>query len=298
MMQQPCCVTRATRRDAQGEAQCLGQVCDVVLNNTSVVGFSDFVWSGGVNAVAQRLLEGDLVTLADEGLVDVGDDTAARDGGLDQRVQLLVTADGQLQVAGGDALHLCGGEEVGGCRWARQRGRTGPAELENWEHSSWRRRRLRVAATARPHLQVLGGVASQLQHLGGEVLCTGRQEGARQCKAWCPLSPTPRVQADAPRMAALYTAAVAPTRPPAEARDWGRAGESVSVPRRGAPPFGRQPARLVALSLARAHLQEAVDTTDRELEAGLQGAGHGLLLVALGHRALGALAGQALGALA
>jgi hypothetical protein len=34
------------------------------------------------------------------------DDSAARDGGLDERVQLLVAADGQLQVARRDALHL------------------------------------------------------------------------------------------------------------------------------------------------------------------------------------------------
>jgi hypothetical protein len=38
--------------------------------------------------------------------VDVGDDAAARDGGLDERVELLVTADGELQVARGDALDL------------------------------------------------------------------------------------------------------------------------------------------------------------------------------------------------
>ena len=44
--------------------------------------------------------------LADEGLVDVRDDAAAGDGGLDEGVQLLVTSDGQLQVAGGDSLHL------------------------------------------------------------------------------------------------------------------------------------------------------------------------------------------------
>ena len=42
----------------------------------------------------------------DERLVDVRDDTSARDGGLDQRVQLLITADRELQVAGRDALHL------------------------------------------------------------------------------------------------------------------------------------------------------------------------------------------------
>ena len=36
--------------------------------------------------------------------MDVRDDTAARDGGLDQRVELLVTTDGELQVARRDAL--------------------------------------------------------------------------------------------------------------------------------------------------------------------------------------------------
>lgn len=48
----------------------------------------------------------DLGALHDEGLVDVGDDTAASDGGLDQGVELLVAADGELQVAGSDALDL------------------------------------------------------------------------------------------------------------------------------------------------------------------------------------------------
>ena len=38
--------------------------------------------------------------------MDVRDDAAAGDGGLDEGVQLLVTSDGQLQVAGGDSLHL------------------------------------------------------------------------------------------------------------------------------------------------------------------------------------------------
>jgi len=55
-------------------------------------------------------LDGDetllLALLVDEGLVDVGDDTTTGDGGLDQGVQLLVTANGELQVAGGDTLHL------------------------------------------------------------------------------------------------------------------------------------------------------------------------------------------------
>lgn len=42
----------------------------------------------------------------DEGLVDVRDDTTAGDSGFNKRVELFVTADGQLQVAWGDALDL------------------------------------------------------------------------------------------------------------------------------------------------------------------------------------------------
>ena len=38
--------------------------------------------------------------------MDVRDDATAGDGGLDQGVQLLVSSDGQLQVAGGDTLHF------------------------------------------------------------------------------------------------------------------------------------------------------------------------------------------------
>ena len=38
-----------------------------------------------------------LGALVDERLVDVRDDAAARDGGLDERVKLLVPADGQLR---------------------------------------------------------------------------------------------------------------------------------------------------------------------------------------------------------
>jgi len=49
--------------------------------------------------------------LGDEGLVDVGDDTSSGDGGLDQGVELLVTADGELKVARGDTLDL---EVLGG----------------------------------------------------------------------------------------------------------------------------------------------------------------------------------------
>jgi len=44
--------------------------------------------------------------LANQRLVDVRDDTAASDGRLDQRVQLFVSSDRQLQVTRVDALHL------------------------------------------------------------------------------------------------------------------------------------------------------------------------------------------------
>lgn len=47
-----------------------------------------------------------LLTLADERPVDVGDDSTTGDGGLDEGVELLVTRDGELQVAGGDTLDL------------------------------------------------------------------------------------------------------------------------------------------------------------------------------------------------
>ena len=43
--------------------------------------------------------------------MDVGDDSTSGNGGLDQGVQLLVSSDGQLQMAGGDPLHL---EVLGG----------------------------------------------------------------------------------------------------------------------------------------------------------------------------------------
>jgi len=38
--------------------------------------------------------------------VDVGDDSSAGDGGLDESVQLLVASDGELQMSGRDPLHL------------------------------------------------------------------------------------------------------------------------------------------------------------------------------------------------
>jgi len=130
---------------------------------------------------------------------------------LDEGIQLLITTDGKLQMAGGDTLHL----------------------------------------------QILGGVTGQLQHLSGEVLCgcwwcgsmdevwvigsVGcRELGKLSCDLnWkapnCPgvaalnngrsdppSTASPRLL---PRMAAVYTAAVAPTRPLAVTRVCGgRAG--------------------------------------------------------------------------
>jgi hypothetical protein len=65
-----------------------------------------------------------LASLHHQRFVDVGDNTTTSNGRLDERVELFVTADCQLQVAGSDALNL----------------------------------------------KVLACVASQLQHLSGEVL--------------------------------------------------------------------------------------------------------------------------------
>lgn len=47
-----------------------------------------------------------LLDLEQQGTVDVGQDTSKGNGGTDQRVELFVATDGELQVAGGDALDL------------------------------------------------------------------------------------------------------------------------------------------------------------------------------------------------
>jgi len=65
--------------------------------------------------------------LAHEVAMNVRNDTAAGDGGLDQRVQLLVSSNGQMQMARSDSLHL----------------------------------------------EILGGITSQLEHLGSQVLQNG-----------------------------------------------------------------------------------------------------------------------------
>jgi len=51
-------------------------------------------------------LAGLLAGLLDQGLVDVWNNTTTSNRGLDERVQLLITADGELEMAGRDTLHL------------------------------------------------------------------------------------------------------------------------------------------------------------------------------------------------
>jgi len=60
------------------------------------------LWRGFLSLLG----DGSLSLLANEGLVDVGNDSTSGNGGLDECVQLLVSSDGQLQVTGGDTLHL------------------------------------------------------------------------------------------------------------------------------------------------------------------------------------------------
>ena len=63
----------------------------------------------GYTSYDARSLESTLLLLQGlvlQRLVDVRDHTTARDGCLDQSVELLVTSDGQLQMSGGDSLHL------------------------------------------------------------------------------------------------------------------------------------------------------------------------------------------------
>jgi hypothetical protein len=57
---------------------------------------------GGLGTTPRLLLLG----LVDEGLVNMGDHTAASNGGLDKGVELLISTDGELKVTGSDALHL------------------------------------------------------------------------------------------------------------------------------------------------------------------------------------------------
>lgn len=73
------------------------------------------------------LLLGAFSLLANERFVDMRNDSSSSNGGLDECIQLLVTTDGELQMAGSDTLHL----------------------------------------------QILGGVASQLEDLSGQIFEDG-----------------------------------------------------------------------------------------------------------------------------
>lgn len=106
-----------------------------------------------------------------------------------------------------------------------------------------------------------------------------------------------------PRMAAVYTAAVAPTRPLAVTR---ACNQRASTAVRSAETNRRK--LLVSLKAAagqsrgasaHTHLEQTVDATHRELQACPCGPGCGLLLVALlvTHGALGTLSRQSLGSL-
>ena len=129
--------------------------------------------------------------------MDVGDHTTTGDGRLDEGVELLVTTDGELKVAGGDALHLLrseregvGGvskpEELSSTRLDREKNSNAQLStlLKRVLHSKRKLRRSRARgarerASARgtgavTHLEILGGVAGKLENLGGEVLCIGR----------------------------------------------------------------------------------------------------------------------------
>ena len=61
------------------------------------------VGSSGAAVSGSTLLLGSLL---DKGFVNVGDDTTTSDGGLNEGIQLLVTTDGELKMAGSNTLHL------------------------------------------------------------------------------------------------------------------------------------------------------------------------------------------------
>ena len=88
--------TRATRERLAAQTRAFKPAFEFAFGQTSKARY----------ASPSRRLIGLLGGLVDERLVDVGDHTTAGDGRLDQGVELLVTADGELEVAGGNALDL------------------------------------------------------------------------------------------------------------------------------------------------------------------------------------------------
>ena len=188
---------------------------------------------------------------------------------LNERVQLLITTNGELQVARSDTLHL----------WAsRQRGK-GVSEVQS-----------SIARASSPHLQILGSVTSQLQHLGSQVLCSKKQRSEEvRADREAMMQQSRDCQGCSPRMAAAYTADVAPTRPLAVTRLCKASELGI-----------RAPSTTMA-SRPGSHLEQTVDTSHRELQAGLLRTRRGLTLVTLelvAHGALGTLAGETLRALA
>ena len=121
--------------------------------------------------------------------MDVGDHTTARDGRLDERVELLVTADGELQMARRDALDLCGGflffcwalglrgEWLRERAFARGRGLAAGGGAAFWVEKKARFSKCQPGGGAPTpdvtRLEILRGVARELEHLGGQVLCAG-----------------------------------------------------------------------------------------------------------------------------
>lgn len=84
---------------------------NIVLTGCLLLFISFLVWSrlfsfgGGVLSLLSLLLSL-LFNLEKQGAVDVGEDTTKGDGGTNERVEFLVAANRELQMAGSDALDL------------------------------------------------------------------------------------------------------------------------------------------------------------------------------------------------
>jgi hypothetical protein len=234
---------------------------------------------------------------------------------LDQRVQLLVTADGQLQMAGGDTLHLRGGREGGGAVFRggpggggsrRNRGGCGGRatrtlrSLEALPASS-STSAVRYSAGARSRGPVRAGGPP-----GGPTAGPGAGRAAPEARAWRP-------RAEAVRGMLLRPAAHPGWRRCRRQRwhrhdRWQTRGPAEEAPGRVRPGAARAAGaagaggRIAPAERAgrRSHLEQTVNPSHGELQAGPGRAGRGLLLVALlvPHRSLGTLARQALGSLA
>jgi len=156
---------------------------------------------------------------------------------LDQRVQLLVSTDSQLQVARRDTLHLCAGVpdrsvNIWPLTWpavgARPSTTRAPGRARPAPSGPWMRCRPAPAPRRSGTLRI--------RHSSGQATGSAARRCAPHAQAARPArhepqqhgpglpgrgKPTTRpARASAPRMAAVYTAAVAPTRPLAVTRPW------------------------------------------------------------------------------